>query len=102
MELARQGHLQCWPVADDGKFCGMVNTETMEQAVADGCGEWRLADLAVTKDMPHIHADQPLHTVLERMSASHLDVLPVVHRADVHKLEGIVTLRDVLDSYGID
>jgi hypothetical protein len=24
-----------------------------------------------------------------------------VSRADVHKLEGIVTLRDVLDSYGI-
>src|SRR6266550_2041697 len=27
--------------------------------------------------------------------------LPVVSRADVHKLEGVVTLRDVLDSYGV-
>jgi hypothetical protein len=30
-----------------------------------------------------------------------LDVLPVVNRANVHKLEGIVTLRGVLDSYGV-
>jgi len=28
--------------------------------------------------------------------------LPVVHRADIHKLEGIVTLSDVLDSYGVN
>jgi hypothetical protein len=25
-----------------------------------------------------------------------------VSRADVHKVEGIVTLRDVLDSYGVN
>jgi len=25
----------------------------------------------------------------------------VVNRADVHKLEGIVTLKDVLDAYGV-
>jgi CBS domain-containing protein len=36
------------------------------------------------------------------MSKYHLDVLPVVHRADLHKLEGVVTLPDVLDAYGID
>jgi hypothetical protein len=28
--------------------------------------------------------------------------LPVVHRADIHKLEGVVTLPDVFDAYGID
>jgi CBS domain-containing protein len=35
------------------------------------------------------------------MGAAQLDTLPVVSRADVHKLEGIVTLRDVLDTYGV-
>jgi len=43
-----------------------------------------------------------LHLALERMSAAHLDLLPVVSRADVHKLEGVVALRDVLDAYGMD
>jgi CBS domain-containing protein len=46
--------------------------------------------------------DHALHLALERMSAYHLDLLPVVHRADIHKLEGIVTLSDVLDSYGVN
>ena len=61
-----------------------------------------LIDLLETLDFPHVHPDHPLHFALDRMSAAGFDLLPVVNRADVHKLEGIVTLRDVLDSYGID
>jgi CIC family chloride channel protein len=38
---------------------------------------------------------------LDRMGANQLDMLPVVNRADVHKLEGIVTLQDVLRLYGV-
>jgi CIC family chloride channel protein len=53
-------------------------------------------------DFPHVHADHPLHLAMERMSKAYIDILPVVNRADIHKLEGIVTLRDVLDSYGLD
>jgi len=37
---------------------------------------------------------------LERMGAAGLDALPVVSRANVHKLEGIVALQDVLKFYG--
>jgi len=33
--------------------------------------------------------------------ANEIEILPVVNRANVHKLEGIVTLRDVLDAYGV-
>ena len=50
---------------------------------------------------PHVHPDQGLDLALERMGANHLEILPVVSRADVHKLEGIVTLRDVLNFYGV-
>jgi hypothetical protein len=28
--------------------------------------------------------------------------LPVLNRADIHKLQGVVTLSDVLNAYGID
>ena len=58
--------------------------------------------LVETLEFPHVHTDHALHLALERMSQAHIDILPVVHRADIHKLEGIVTLRDVLDSYGVD
>jgi CIC family chloride channel protein len=35
------------------------------------------------------------------MGANQIQILPVVSRADLHKLEGIVTLRNVLDAYGV-
>jgi CIC family chloride channel protein len=50
---------------------------------------------------PHVHLDQELDLALERMGANQIEILPVVSRADVHKLEGVVTLRDVLDAYGV-
>ena len=52
-------------------------------------------------DFPHVHPDQGLDLALERMGANQIEILPVVNRADVHKLEGILTLRDVLDAYGV-
>jgi chloride channel protein, CIC family len=51
---------------------------------------------------PHIHSDQGLDLALERMGENQLDILPVVNRANVHKLEGIVTLREVLVAYGVN
>jgi CBS domain-containing protein len=50
---------------------------------------------------PHVHGDHTLDQALERMGAARLDVLPVVSRADIHKLEGIITLGDVLVAYGV-
>jgi chloride channel protein, CIC family len=51
-------------------------------------------------EFPHLHTDHSLTVALERLGASRLDALPVVSRADVHKLEGVVTLQDVLKFYG--
>jgi CIC family chloride channel protein len=60
-----------------------------------------LGELVGGTVFPHVHPDQGLDLALERMGANQLELLPVVSRADVHKLEGIVTLHDVLDSYGV-
>ena len=54
------------------------------------------------KTFPHVHSDQPLDLALERLGAAGLDVLPVVSRANVNKLEGVVTLGDLLAAFGID
>jgi chloride channel protein, CIC family len=40
--------------------------------------------------------------VLARMGATHTDLLPVVSRANVHELVGVVRLQDVLESYGLE
>jgi len=50
----------------------------------------------------HVHMDHALHLALERMSTYHVDILPVVNRADIHRLEGVVMLKDVLQSYGVE
>jgi CIC family chloride channel protein len=99
--MEREPKLLPGQMTDNTAFLGMVARETLEQALADGCGEWRVTALVTPHSMAHLHADQPLHTALERMSSSQSEALPVVHRADIHKLEGVVTRRAVLDSYGI-
>ncbi len=91
-----------WPVEDEEGVIGVVNRTTLENALADGNAGQNLGGLFERLDFPHVHADHPIHLALERMSKAHVDMLPVVNRADIHKLEGIVTLRDVLDSYGVD
>jgi len=50
-------------------------------------------------EFPHLHVDHSLDAALERMGSSALDALPVVSRADVHQLVGMVTFEDVLALY---
>jgi CBS domain-containing protein len=89
-----------WPVSDDRGVAGIVSIAILEKAAADGLSNSRLIDLIGGEEFPHLHSDQPLTVALERMGAAGLDALPVVSRADVHKLEGIVALQDVLKVYG--
>src|SRR5205814_10519904 len=60
-----------------------------------------LADVLDPMSFPHVHADHGLDLALERMGTNRLDLLPVVNRGNLHKLEGIITLQDVLVAYGI-
>jgi CIC family chloride channel protein len=48
---------------------------------------------------PHLHTDRSPHAALDRMGAEGLDLLPVVSRAKVQQLLGIVTFDDVLAPY---
>jgi CBS domain-containing protein len=52
------------------------------------------------REFPHLYSDHSLSVALERLGAAGVDALPVVSRADVHKLEGVVALQDVLKFYG--
>jgi len=101
VEETRSSQFRTWPVMNEEYFLGMLNRETLEFALVDGKEAQPLKNIVETLHVPHLHMDHALHLALERMSTYHLDVLPVVHRAEIHKLEGVVTLRDVLDSYGV-
>jgi chloride channel protein, CIC family len=90
-----------WPVIGDGGAVAMASLSRLQRALTEGETEKRLNEIFTDIEFPHVHADHSLNMALDRMGASQLDVLPVVNRANVHKLEGIVTLQDVLRLYGV-
>jgi chloride channel protein, CIC family len=100
-EQVRSSELRGWPVIDERGVAGVVSRSIIERELAAGAASKPIGELVDARNFPHVHADQPLDLALNRMGASGLEVLPVVSRANVRKLEGIITLRDVLGSYGV-
>jgi CIC family chloride channel protein len=100
VERVRSSEFQTWLVTDRRGVVGVINLSRLERELAEGADK-KLGELVDALVFPHLHPDQALDLALERMGANQLEILPVVNRADVHKLEGIVTLRDVLDAYGV-
>jgi chloride channel protein, CIC family len=93
--------LRALPVVNERGLAGVLSLSKLQGVFAAGGGEQTLHELVDENNFTHVHADQPLHLALERMGTAQTDVLPVVSRADVHKLEGILVLQDVLVAYGV-
>ena len=100
LEKVQTSALRAWPVSDAKGIVGMISLSTLEKARSGDGANRPLRELLEAGDFPHVHIDHSLSVALERMGATRLDVLPVVSRANVHQLEGIVTLQDVLTFYG--
>jgi chloride channel protein, CIC family len=101
LEKARSSKLRVWPVCDGSGVVGVVSLERLRQAAGEGLVGKPLGELVGAGDFPHVHIDHSLDLALRRMGASQLDLLPVVSRANVHELRGVVTLEDVLAQYGV-
>jgi len=100
VDRVRSNELRTWLVTDRRGVVGVINLATLEQSLAENADK-KLSELVNPLFFPHVHSDQGLDLALDRMGTNHIELLPVVSRADVHKLEGIVTLRDVLAAYGV-
>jgi len=101
LERISSSTLHAWPVTDTRGVVGIVSLATLERACTERTPAARLGDLVDAHAFPHVHADQPLDLALERMGAAGLDLLPVVSRSDMNKLEGIINLEDLLNSFGV-
>ena len=100
LERVRSTEFRTWLVADGDGLVGVINRSTLEREFAEDADK-KLDEILNGREFPHVHTDQGIDLALERMGISHLEILPVVSRANVHKLEGVVTLRDVLDVFGV-
>jgi CIC family chloride channel protein len=98
-----------WPVAEGKKLLGMVTLAQAEKEVAEGHGSRELGailpaylpeELLESDNFPHVHMDHPLDVALRRMAQAKWNVLPVVSRANVRELQGVVTLNTILEAYG--
>jgi CIC family chloride channel protein len=101
LEKSRASEFRTWPVTDERGVIGVVSLHSLQRANSDGSASKRLREIVDAEDFPHVHGDHALNLALERMGANELDLLPVVSRANVHHLEGVVTLPDVLALYGV-
>jgi chloride channel protein, CIC family len=116
VKLVKGAPLDAWPVADGRELWGMIRNSELKEAefelrgsASNGRPAMTVADipsqgfgLGLDADrLPHVHPDHALSQVLERMGSTNLHVLPVVSRANVRQLLGIVVLEDVLEAYGV-
>ncbi len=91
----RNSPFDAWAVVDDRGLVGMVTLDELLSASGE-----TLVEAARVKAGAHLHDDHVLDLALERMGQAGVNVLPVVSRLDARRLEGIVSLTDVMRVYG--
>ena len=101
-ERTRASEFHSWPVTNNGALEGIVARTSLHRALASGEGAKPLKELAAGAPLPHVHADHPLDLALERMGVAKVDVLPVVSRASIRHLLGVIALPDILNSFGVN
>jgi chloride channel protein, CIC family len=74
-----------------------ISKEALHRAVSEDKASAKLRTILGNTRLPHLHPDQTLEVALRRMGDHPL--LPVVHRADFSKLEGVISLQDILKIY---
>ncbi|HEY1767920.1 MAG TPA: chloride channel protein [Terracidiphilus sp.] len=75
-----------------------ITREDVKALVQEGKGSQTLeATLAGSGQIPYLHPDHPLETALRYVDRWPL--VPVVNRANLRELEGVITQHDVLERY---
>jgi CIC family chloride channel protein len=101
VERIRQGSERTWPVTDRRGVIGLLNREEVENAIRSSEPVKQVGELVKSLEFAHLHTDHAFDIALQRMGAARLDVLPVVSRANMYEMLGVVRLQDVLEAYGV-
>ena len=74
-----------------------ITKQEIRTKVNEGKGAVTLRSVLPMRHLPVLHPDHPLDMALRY--ANQWPLVPVVSRADLHKLEGVVSERDILNRY---
>jgi len=87
---------QAYLVGSGDRPAGIVSRQRLDEAIREGNGGAPVASIADPLSV-HAHADHPIDVVLERFAESG-GILPVVSRADVRHVEGLITMDSLMRS----
>jgi CIC family chloride channel protein len=74
-----------------------ISRDEVDAFVKEGNGTQSIGSLLASRQIPGLHPDHPLDMALRYVDR--WQIVPVVNRADMRKLEGVVSQRDVLERY---
>ena len=74
-----------------------VTKEALRRQAKAGRGDLPVKSVIAGTRLPRLHPDQPLYVALRQIGDR--PFLPVVHRADFNRLQGVVSLSDILTAY---
>lgn len=75
----------------------IITKELLQTSVNEGKSDFNLASILPAQPLPFLHPDLPLDAALRYINRSPL--IPVVSRADLAKLEGVISSEAVLSKY---
>lgn len=93
-EASQSSQFLVWRHADGWR--AISQEELRQQAIADSAGASK-GEVPGRGPLPHLYPDQPLDEALRLMG--NWPVVPVVNRANLEKLEGILSVDDILETY---
>jgi CIC family chloride channel protein len=97
-EADRHPETPAYLIGTGDRLTGVVSRETIAAAVKAGRGGEPIAAIADDRGL-HVHADHPVEIALDRFAET-AGLLPVVSRADAHRVEGVVTLDSIMRFVG--
>jgi CIC family chloride channel protein len=74
-----------------------ITVDGLKRLVGEGKGEMTLRSTLPLRNLPYLHPDLPLETALRHVYD--VELVPVVHRADFRRLDGVISRDDVLQKY---
>jgi CIC family chloride channel protein len=98
LEASKAAGAACLLVGSRDRVTGLVAREALEAALAEGRMAEPVSAVAVD-DWAHVHPDHAIDVVLDRFGRNP-GLLPVLSRANVHAVEGVITQETLMRVFG--